>query len=80
MTVLIETTDQILLMAFRYALPRNTGAPAQVVVSLRQYWSVLPPWMREQIHRDIRDQKRRSTIGEHNDYSTDWDKVLEWEV
>ncbi len=77
----IETTDMILLMAFRYALPRNTGAPMQVVNELMKHWDKLPEWMREQIMDDIMKQKAladRTSYDDcyYHDYSEDWDVIL----
>lgn len=73
---MIETTDQILLMAFRYALPRNTSAPDTVVTELLLHWDKLPEWMREQICEDIRKQRSLAVRSSSHDYSDDWDQIL----
>lgn len=71
----IETTDQILLMAFRYALIRKTGAVNEVVRELKRNWDKLPQWMREQIRADIDRQKVLSTKAHYEDFDQLWETV-----
>ena len=69
----VEVDQHILLMAFRYALPRNTSAPSLVVRELQRHWDDLLPWMREQILYDVKRQKRLGST--YGSYSSDWEVV-----
>src|SRR5829696_6875080 len=48
-----DVSADMLLMAFRYALPRGTTAPSEVAAELTRHWGSLPEWMRHQIVRDV---------------------------
>lgn len=75
----IETSAHILLMAFRYALPRKTGAVSEVVRELSLHWYGLAEWMREQILDDIQRQYRLSESLEYETYDEEWNRILEHE-
>jgi hypothetical protein len=72
--------QQILIMAFRYALNRNTAAPGEVCQVLKQYWSELDDWVKEQVESDIDREIRikRSETSYYNKVSNDFIDMSKW--
>ncbi len=65
----------LLVYAFRYALGRRTGAPADVARVLVCHGVVLPAWQRDQITKEITLAIKHQTAGAPCDVD-EWMKVL----
>jgi len=76
----VEVSEQILLMAFRYAINRNTAAPGEVCRELKINWDKICSEFKRQIKEDIERQIRITDPG--GDYyqrvSDDFISMLEW--
>ena len=69
-----------LIMAFRYALNRNTSAPWEVSKYIKKYWKDIDSEFKRQIKGDIERQIRCSEDATHwvDQTSEEWFKLLEW--
>ena len=69
-----------LIMAFRYALDRNTSAPWEVCQQLKKYWKDIDSEFKHQIKGDIEREAKFKEDAVHwiDQLSTHWIELLAW--
>lgn len=70
----VNVPADLMVYAFRFALGRRTGAPADVARALVAHGEVLPAWQRDQIDREIRIAVEQNRAGAPCDVD-EWMKV-----
>jgi uncharacterized membrane protein required for colicin V production len=76
----IEVPVPVLIMAFRYALNRNTSAPWFVCEQIKIHWDFLGEEFQRQIKKDIEFQMRLTSKETKwaNKLSEDWLTLRSW--
>jgi len=77
--VMTNTQRELLIYAFRYALPRSSGAVDTVSMEIRKHWGDLPSFDKELVKREIRIAFETGRVGDDKD-KIQWRKILELEL
>lgn len=75
----IEMDEDMLVYAVRYGLGRRSYAVYEIVREVRIRWPELSVYARTTIQKDIRDHRKRSSLGDPCD-ERDWLSVLQLSV
>lgn len=75
----LELSEDILFMAFRYALGRQTYVVSDVVQTITENWSFLSKKIKHLIHKEIKIAISDKNIGMEMDFK-EWSKVLNLKI